>query len=69
MTETADTPKTFDLAGFISGATRPTRLVTVYGDGARMAELDRLAEQIEAEKYSQIPEDQQSMGDKPLRVQ
>ena len=64
-----ETPKTFDLAGFISGATRPTRAVTVYGDGARLVELDRLAEQIAAEKHSQVPEDQQSMGDKPLRVQ
>lgn len=67
---TEQTPKTFDLAGFISGATRPQRSVTVYGDGARLAELDRLGELVAAEKsMPQIPEDQRAISDKSPRQQ
>ena len=64
------TPETFDLAGFISGATRPKRSVTVYGDGDRLAELDRIGELVKAEKsMPQASEGQRAIGEKSPRQQ
>lgn len=40
------TPHEFDMDAWLSGASRPTRSVTIYRDGALLADLDRLAEEI-----------------------
>ena len=41
------TPQDFDLDAWLDGAERPQRSVTVYQKAGLIAELDRLAEQIE----------------------
>lgn len=65
-----NTPQGFDIVGFISRATRPKDVATVYGDGDAVGEMRRLGRMIEQEKY--LPEavrEQQSVGKKSLRAQ
>lgn len=71
MTENKEnTPQGFDLAGFISRATRPKDVARVYGDGDAVGEMRRLGRLIEQEQY--LPEavrEQRGVGQKSLRAQ
>jgi hypothetical protein len=43
----SDTPETFNLDAWLSGASRPTRSVRIYQSGEMLAELDELAREIQ----------------------
>lgn len=64
-----ETPKEFDLAGFISRATRPMSACTIYGDGKSLGEMRRLEKLIREEKFSPGTAFQKPMGGKALRTQ
>lgn len=71
MTEnTENTPQGFDLAGFISKATRPTNVVTVYGDGDAIGQMRKLEAEIDQEKYlPKAVREQRPAGKKSLQAQ
>lgn len=63
----SDTPDTFDLDAWISGASRPTRSVRIYQRGDMLAELDELARKIELAESA--PDEERSLSsDSPARL-
>lgn len=64
---TKKTPQEFDLDAWIDGAERPRHSVTVYQKAGLIADLDRLAEQIENEDGEEV--DGPSMSGGSLRAE
>lgn len=65
-----NTPQGFNIAGFISKATRPKDVAIVYSDGDTIGQMRKIARRIDQEKY--MPEavrDQRGAGEKSLRTQ
>lgn len=58
------TPQTYDMDAWLTGASRPTRTCRVYRDGALLAELDRLSQQIKEAEAAGVDEAERRLSDK-----
>jgi hypothetical protein len=63
----SETPETFDLDAWLSGASRPTRSVRIFQKGAMLAELDELGRKIELAEA--VGDEERSLSDEsPARL-
>jgi hypothetical protein len=63
---TEQTPQTFDLDAWLSGASRPARSVQIFQRGEMLADLDELGRKIERAEANDTGE--HSLADSPARL-